>query len=337
MWLRTFQIVCLVFVIILTGQAQDLHFSQQYATRLHLNPAYAGIHADYSGILTYRNQWPTLTGSFTTNQFAGYYRLNNQRTSIGLIMALDKAGEAGLHNFQLGGLYAYQTNLTEKLAFSGGLQLTYGSQAVDYGALTFGDQLDETGTINPTSAELNRYDPVRYFSAETGVLLYNNQFWVSLAGHHLNRPTIGFDFTSKLPRKIILNGGYRFLLRQYYYLNKPHEWSFTPSFTYTHQGPFKKSDVGIYTTYTPFTLGVLYRGLPKISNYSYDQALVFLAGIVLDPVKIGYSYDVPLSPFGTRSGGAHEISLSFEKINYNNIFKKRVSGKNYKRIACPSF
>jgi hypothetical protein len=107
--------------------------------------------------------------------------------------------------------------------------------------------------------------------------------------------------------------------------------------TYTQQGNFKKSDLGLYITYTPFTLGGLYRGIPVLSNYGYDHAFVVIAGVVLDPVKIGYSYDVPLSAFGTRTGGGHEISLSFEKVDYNKIFKKRVSGKNYKRLACPSF
>ncbi|WP_051359775.1 PorP/SprF family type IX secretion system membrane protein [Adhaeribacter aquaticus] len=327
----------LVFGLWLKGVAQDLHFSQQYANRLHLNPAYAGIHADYSAVLTHRNQWPSLNGAFITNQFAGYYRLKNERTTAGLVISTDKAGSTGFTKHQLGGIYAYQSNINEKLAFSAGMQLSYGSQRVDYGALTFGDQLNEDGTVNETSLERNVYDPARYVSVEAGGLIYSNNFWVSFAGYHLNQPNIGFDYTSKLPAKVILNGGYKFVLDKYYYLNKPYEWSISPSLTYTHQGPFKKTDIGVYTTYTPVTFGVLYRGLPFLSNYSYDQSLVVIAGIVFDPIKIGYSYDVPLSGFGARTRGAHEISLSFERIDYNKIFKKRVSGKNYKRIACPSF
>ena len=167
--------------------------------------------------------------------------------------------------------------------------------------------------------------------------MYNNNFWVSLSAYHLNQPDVGFNVTSKLKAKVLVNGGYKFVLNKYYYLNKPYEWSVTPSLTYTQQGTFKKSDVGIYATYTPFTLGVLYRGLPPLSNYGYEEAVVVIAGITFDPLKLGYSYDVPLSGFGASAGGGHEISLSFEKVDYNKIFKKRVSGKNYKRIACPSF
>ena len=77
--------------------------------------------------------------------------------------------------------------------------------------------------------------------------------------------------------------------------------------------------------------------MPPLSNYGYDHAVVVIAGITFDQLMLGYSYDVPLSGFGARAGGGHEISLSFEKVDYNKIFKKRVSGKNYKRIACPSF
>ena len=337
MLFRILQILCLLLGVLRPALAQDIHFSQQYATRLHLNPAYAGVHADYSIIATYRNQLPSLNGAFITNQLSGYYRLKNESTSVGLVMALDKAGAAGLSNFQIGGIYAYQSIINENLAFSAGLQLTYGSQRVDFSELTFGDQLNEDGTTNPNSAEPYVYAPARYVSAEAGGLVYNNNFWISLAAYHLNQPDIGFNFTSKLQAKYAVNGGYKFVLNKYYYLNKPYELSFTPSLTYTHQGNFKKMDAGLYTTITPVTLGILYRGLPVFSEYGYDQALVFIAGITLDPIKIGYSYDVSVSSLGARNGGAHEISLSFEKINYGKIFKKRVSGKNYKRIACPSF
>jgi len=336
MRLKIIQILCLFCWLPFSSIAQDMHFTQQYATRLHLNPAYAGLHADYSGILTYRNQWPNLNGAFVTNQFAGYYRLKNQTSSAGLVVATDKAGESGFTKFQVGGQYAYQTNWNEKLAFSVGMQLSYNSQSLDYSRLIFGDQLNDNGTTNTNSLELNFYDPVRYISVGTGAVFYNNSFWVSLAGHHLNRPNTGYDQISNLPAKVILNGGYKLVLNKYYYLNKPYEWSLTPSFTYTHQGSFKKSDIALYTTYTPFTFGLLYRGLPLLSNYAYDQSVSLIGGVVINTWKIGYSYDVPISPFGTRNGGAHEISLSFEKIDYNKIFKKRVSGKNYKRIALPA-
>jgi type IX secretion system PorP/SprF family membrane protein len=337
MWVKVIQILCLWGGFAVSGAAQDLHFSQQYATRLHLNPAYAGLHADYSATLSYRQQWPLGGNAFTTNQFAGYYRLANEKTAVGLLLATDKAGSNGLVTFQLGGLYAYQSIINENLAFSAGMSFTYHSRRIDFSELTFGDQLNEDGTSNPVSRELNVYNPVNFLSIGTGGTVYNNNFWLSLAASHLNQPDMGFAAPSRLAAKVQLNGGYKFRFQQYYYRNKPYEWSVSPSVTYTHQGKFKKTDLGLYTSYTPVTLGILYRGLPVISNYGYDQALVLITGIIFDPVKIGYSYDVPLSPYGNRSGGAHEISLSFERIDYNKIFKKRVSGKNYKRIPCPSF
>lgn len=337
MLVKVVQILFLLCGLAVGGTAQDLHFSQQYATRLHLNPAYAGLHADYSGTLSHRRHWLTPGNAFITNQFAGYYRLPNERTTAGLVLATDKAGANGLVNFQVGGLYAYQSNINEHLAFSAGLSLSYHSRRIDRSALTFGDQLNEDGTVNPVSREIAVYNPVNFLSIGTGGTLYNRNFWLSVAASHLNQPNIGFGDLSRLPAKVQLNGGYKFVLQQYYYRNKPYEWSVTPSITYTQQGPYKKSDVGLYATYTPLTLGVLYRGLPVISNYGYDHSLVLITGIIFDPVKIGYNYDVPLSPYGNQNGGAHEISLSFEKIDYDKIFKKRISGKNYKRIACPSF
>ena len=52
------------------ARAQDVYFSQPYATRLHVNPAFTGLVDDYSVTLSFRNQLPTLAGSFVSTQLA---------------------------------------------------------------------------------------------------------------------------------------------------------------------------------------------------------------------------------------------------------------------------
>jgi hypothetical protein len=48
------------------GSAQDVFFSQFYANRLYLNPAWAGIGGEKRIFLNYRNQYPGI-GSMSIN------------------------------------------------------------------------------------------------------------------------------------------------------------------------------------------------------------------------------------------------------------------------------
>src|SRR5687768_2735375 len=89
-----------------TTLAQDLYFAQPYANRMQLNPAFAGLLDDYSITLSYRNQFPTLAGSFQTSQLAADYRLQNQRSAVGLLVNYDRTGSVGYTRFQAGGVYA---------------------------------------------------------------------------------------------------------------------------------------------------------------------------------------------------------------------------------------
>src|SRR5687767_12885245 len=93
-------ILTLAFVPERNCLAQDIHFSQYYASPLSLNPAYTG---DYKGdwrlMNSYRHQWrSTFNTPYTTNAF-GYDRqfyLFNENLSGGLIWVQDKSGDAML-------------------------------------------------------------------------------------------------------------------------------------------------------------------------------------------------------------------------------------------------
>ena len=88
------------------AQAQDVYFSQPFATRLHTNPAFAGLVDDYSVTLSYRNQFPTLAGSFVSTQAAADIRLNTpgQHHALGLLINQDRSGSVGYTRLEIGGL-----------------------------------------------------------------------------------------------------------------------------------------------------------------------------------------------------------------------------------------
>ena len=327
---------CLIISLCgLRATGQDAHFTQQYANRLYLNPAFSGLGRDWSVAVAHRNQWPSLNGSFITNQVSADYRFEGTKSAIGMVLQQDRAGIGGLQKLQAALAYAYHTRLTDNLAFAAGLQTTIASLRVNYDNLVFGDQLSDYGQTALTSAEASQYDPTNYVSFAVGSILYNNNFWAGLNVSHLNQPNYGFDETTRLPLRFVANAGYKFYLSTGLGRNNA-EFSVSPALNLTHQQNFSRVDLALYTIYSPLALGVIYKGVP-VTGADQDQSLGVIAGVSLNRLRIGFSHDVGVKGFGRQAGGANEISLVFEQLNLNNLFTGRRSSKINHNIVCPAF
>jgi type IX secretion system PorP/SprF family membrane protein len=321
------------------AQGQDVYFSQPFATRLHTNPAFTGLVDDYSVTLSYRNQLPLLAGSFVTAQAAADVRFNQpgQHHALGLLINQDRTGAVGYTRFEVGGLYAYHTRLTPKLALSGGLRASYGRQRVGYDNFVFGDQIREDGSVAGPSAESLDFVPVNYFSVGTGAVLYTDQFWLSLAGQHLNQPSLGFRQQSELPLLLNLSGGYKF------FKVKPgpgiatREVSYTPVAAYTRQGGSQRVETGLYFTASPVTLGAVYRNIYVPGSVGSQHVLAVVAGVQAGGLRLGYSYDVGLSRLSADLGGAHELTLALRAFDRLENAHRRLKKRVYPAAPCPSF
>ncbi|GAB3195070.1 type IX secretion system PorP/SprF family membrane protein [Pontibacter aydingkolensis] len=329
--------VIILCLYCLTALAQESHFTQQYANRLSLNPAFAGLNHNWSASLSHRNQWPALNGSFITNQFTADYRLGNSKSAINLAVQQDRAGIGGLQKLQATAGYAHHTALTEKWAIAAGLQVSIASLRVNFDNLVFGDQLSDNGQIAVTSAEAAKFEPNSYLSFTVGGLVYSDQFWVGLKVANLNKPAYGFENETRLPIGYVVNTGYKFYARSYVEQGRLFELSFTPSATYIHQNNFNRADFGLHTIYTPLTLGIIYKGIPVTSGTNQDQALSVIAGLQIETLKIGFSHDIGLSGISRQAGGANEISLVFEQLEIDKLFGSRSGRKINRRIPCPAF
>lgn len=318
-------------------QAQDLYFAQPYANRMYQNPAYAGLLDDYSITLSYRNQFPTLAGTFQTSQLAADYRLRDQRGAVGLLVNYDRTGGIGYTRFQAGGVYAYHARLTEQLSLSGGASVSYGLQRVSYGNLVFGDQLSDDGIVNPLSLEVADYQPVHYFTAGLGGLLYTERFWLGASAHHVNQPNLGFVTQTQLPLRLNFQGGYKYYFLKTNVNKQFREISFSPTASYTQQGGSQRAEAGAYFTATPITLGAVYRGIPLPGARHPQQLLTAIAGLSVGGFRLGYSYDVSLSQFSADVGGAHEISLCLREFDSLEAAWRRLKRRNYPVIPCPAF
>lgn len=326
-----------MLALALPGAAQDLYFAQPYATRLQQNPAYAGLLDDASVTLSYRNQFPTLAGTFQTSQLAADYRFEDQHNAAGLLVSHDRTGGLGYTRFEAGGIYAYHTRLTKTLAFSGGLRASYGNQRISYGNLVFGDQLSEDGSASVPTGEVVDFAPVSYVSVGTGALLYTEQFWLSVAGQHLNRPDLGFRTQANLPLRYELSTGYKHYFLRPTSAQQDREISLTPTARYVRQGGSERAEAGLYGTITPLTVGLVYRGVPLPGAPHPQQFLTVLAGLTVGGFRVGYAYDIGLSALSAELGGAHELSLALRAFDSLDAAWRRLKRRNYPVAPCPAF
>ncbi|WP_400192780.1 PorP/SprF family type IX secretion system membrane protein [Hymenobacter sp. B81] len=318
------------------ARAQDVYYSQPYATRLHLNPAFTGLLDDASVTLTYRNQYPTLIGALQTTQLAADYRLASQRSAVGLLINADRGGGLSLTRLEAGFTYAYHARLSPQLYVSGGARASYGSQRISYGNLLFGDQLADDGQQLGPTAEPLVYDPVHYLSLGLGGLVYTSNAWVGLALDHANQPVVGVADDAVLPFRLALHGGYKHYFVKTTVKRQYREVSVAPTAAYSYQGGSQRLELGVYGTITPLTAGLVWRGAVPGPGAT-QQTLVALLGLTGNGFRLGYSYDVSLSQFSRETGGAHEITLSLTKFDLIEAAKRRLRRKNYAAPPCPVF
>ncbi|WP_255554907.1 MULTISPECIES: PorP/SprF family type IX secretion system membrane protein [unclassified Hymenobacter] len=324
-----------------TARAQDVYFSQAYANRQADNPAWIGIVDDYSATLSYRNQFPQLAGAFETVQLAADWRLPKPglHHALGLLVSQDRAGTVGYTRFGATAQYAYHTRLTRTLALSGGAQVGYGRQRVGYNNLTFGDQYSADGSYTGATAEnLGSFLPVNYLTVGVGAVLYAEEFWVSLAGQHLNRPDLGFSQQAGLPLRISVNGGYKLFLQKPAGSGKgeQREISLTPTLGYTRQGGSQRSEAGAYFLLDPVTVGAIYRNLAS-PDQGTQHVVALVAGIAYGDLRLGYAYDVGVSQLASDLGGAHEITLTLRAFDKLESAFRRLKRRNYPKAPCPDF
>ena len=304
-----------ILLVIFSCAAQDPQFSQFYSSQLYLNPAFTGNTIQDRVIMNYRKQWPGIPEAFISYAFSYDHKFASNNSAAGIQVIRDKAGSGGLNFTNIAGLYSYALKLSEKHYIRGGIRVSNTWRALDYGKLTFADQLIRGGGVETNELINNQRS---YFDAATGLVFNSKNYWVGIAANHLNRPNQSLiGIKSRIEINTSIHGG----------INIPITWngikreipsSVTIAANYKAQRSWDQLDVGTYFRRDPVIIGVWYRGLPGLkSNNSGDlnhDAVIILLGYHLTEyrLRIGYSYDITISAIRSDSGGSHELSLIYE-------------------------
>jgi type IX secretion system PorP/SprF family membrane protein len=320
------------FVILLTqvGNAQDPIFSQFYANPLYLNPALAGSAICPRLNLNYRNQWPSIPGTYVTYSASFDQYWDKISGGVGLIAMRDQAGEGALVTNTVGAIYSYRLTVSRKHFLNAGFQATYENRSLDWDKLTFPDMIDpKYGFVNATQEKRPDHLSIGFADFSSGLTFSNaDNYYVGVAFHHLTQPNEGFysDISSRLNMKLTAHAGFILdLKRKSGKTRNQEDPTISANILYQQQQKFQQLNYGIYFNRFPFVGGMWFR-----QSFNNPDAIIFLAGLQQESFRVGYSYDLTVSKLTNITGGAHEISVSW-------IFPCPVKHKKVRAINCPTF
>jgi type IX secretion system PorP/SprF family membrane protein len=323
--------IFLVFIILTCDvYAQDPHFSQFYANPLYLNPAMAGVTICPRAMLNYRNQWPGLGKAFNTYNFSYDQYVNFLHGGVGLLVTADRAGGGNLNTTVVSLMYAYKFNINTKLQASGALKAGYYQRRLVWENLQFEDMLDSRGggfTL-PTSEKQPDNPSIGALDFSAGVFMsYDDLFYGGITADHLTQPKTGFytENSTMLHLKFTVHAGANINLHKSGSATDEREFSLSPNILYQQQFDYRQLNIGMYLTISPFIGGVWFR-----HTFENGDALIPMIGIHYENLRVGYSYDYTVSQLSGSSGGAHEVSASWQ---FPCIEKRR----HIRAIKCPRF
>lgn len=323
---KILHILSIALLLPIFAKAQDPQFTQFYSNPLYQAPSFAGAISGYRASLNYRDQWPKMPGKLNTMNVAIDANIDKINSGLGLIALRDVAGSASYSNLSVGLLYAYNIRLNRRVYLRPGLGFYMNQRSLDYEKLLFASQMYANSTSQPVLPE--DFSNITAFDGSCSLLLLARNYWIGLSADHLMQPNVsvtGYDY--KMPVKYTVFAGLK--LHKLERLISTKRQTVTLAANFRHQGVTNQMDIGLYWYYSPIVLGVWYRDLPLIKDYSRRDALAFLIGYEYESFKVGYSYDFTLSHLITNTGGAHEVSLSYKF----EIERKR----KFKSIPCPEF
>ncbi len=308
--------------------AQDPHFSQFYANPLYLNPALAGSTVCPRAVLNYRNQWPALGKAFITYNASYDQYLNFLHGGIGVLVTADRAGDGNLNTTVISLMYSYIFNITSKLQASGSLKAGYYQRRLVWENLLFEDMIDRTGFIGPTQEKPPDNPSIGAPDFSTGIFLsYDGLAYGGITVDHLTQPKTGFyaENATQLHTKFTVHAGGVINLHKNGSATDEREFSLSPNILYQQQFNYRQLNVGMYLTIDPFVGGVWFR-----HTFENSDAIIPMVGLHYKNLTLGYSYDYTVSQLSGSSGGAHEVSASWQ---FPCLEKRR----HIRAIKCPRF
>ena len=354
--------------------AQDPAFSQFYANRIYLNPAFAGLESGVTLTSSARLQWLNVDRGYKTVDFSVDSQLPALRLGVGLHILRDEAGLSNFTTTQIGGVFSY-TIPGPKDNFHFGFEGRIVQRAIDWDQLVFSDQLDAWDGLVKDSELNSILDQVSFGDLSFG-FVWRHEGKLKIGSRSISkiRSHLGASL-HHLPYLINSNlkGNDSFLNRDYRVQPRTTihggliipmtilsgsgtEVAISPNFRLDSQGDqflnFKNNmtvgTVGIYGLVDNFQVGLLYQNRFYLPNNIHTDAYILTIGAYtnsglrkrnsMPPLFLGLSMDLNTTGVGPRAGSAFEFTLRYRFLE-NARFGLRMRGKSSNRnvMDCKSF
>lgn len=305
-----FSIALTVISSVLFAQ-QNAQYSQYMFHGLHINPAYAGYKGDLNLHSYYRTQWTNMDGGPRTMAFAADMATNNDKVGLGFNIVNDRVGGERRTASYLN--YAYRLKLEE----TGTKRLSFG-----IGAGVVHRSYDNAGIITDQPEALS-LESIFLPDVRIGVFYHSPLFFVGGGAENL-LSSIVFDdknATIQPTRHYFFQAGGLIPLASEFLL-KPSTLLKTASNPDNQAWTWDLNAALIIAE--QFSLGASYRtgflsGSDAMKNLSNRNSVIGLAEFqARNNIRVGYSFDYPLSSTINNLGGTHEISIGYS-INKQRI------------------
>ena len=331
-------ITVLISFIIISAQAQDIHFTQYNASPLTLNPANTGIRGCYRVGGNYRNQWRSIPAPYTTYS-VGYDKkladnvLGKDRVGGGILLFNDIAGDGNLGNLSvmLSAAYHKVLDAEKKHRLSFGIQGGLVQRSLDMQKLFFGSQYDGEGGFDQAIDQENvQQESFNYFDFRAGLLWRGKLaeklgMYSGVAFYHLTTPSETFtNSDNQLDMRTVFHGGANYAVNE--------RLGLLPSFLVMHESKALELSGGASVSYkvndSPLGPFVAYGGL----QYRHQDALIPMLAASYKDYTLGLSYDINISSLQPASMGRGGLELS---LVYTNLCTVQLPSDV--TVPCPLF
>lgn len=275
-----------------TGLAQDPLSSQPASGNVNYNTALAGCDTKGRLTLNYRNQWANLSGNYITTNINFYQYIPKTNGYGGIHLMNDQQG--GVIQTNSAFLFYSQNFHLKDVLFRPSLEVGYNSKSIDWGQLTFGDQIDpQQGFTNSTTNEFNK--KTNYVNIGAGIMVYYKKILLGFSAKNMNQPneSLLVGGNSPLPTRYGIQASYQFSLGKF---------DITPFGMYFNQNSFQSTTFGLdFLWLKHFNFAVSYHAKDNVN---------FMIGYHHKYFAVNYSYGYTISRLNNGvSGGTHEIGI----------------------------
>lgn len=349
--------------------AQDNAFSQFFANRIYLNPAFAGMEKGLQFNASARSQWQKADGGYKFAAFTAEWQEPGWNSGMAFHIQGSREGLSPYTTFGVGLTYAYIIPF-EHSNVHVGLQYSYNQLGLDWSTLTFSDELDPVFGAIYGSAVVPGNDKVDFHDFAIGTVwrfdskllagkksIRRYRSHLGLTVQHLTSllgqgPDASFlQSSTEIPARVTFHGGT--IIPLTFLAGTTRKVILSPNFRLEAQGfqaaDLKKSltlfSAGTYLVVGQVVSGAFYHSRALLSGGKHTNAFSFVAGFTNSENEekrrgyyLGFSVDVNGTGLGIRSGNIFEMNFRYNIKGIRPISEKKHAATTRKTVLdCTNF